>query len=94
MRGRVVAARIASGAVPTLQKSKMEPAEGEEMKHKVFVFRTECAEIEVEAESPEAAREKVKQEIEAADCIADLDYDWDIDGGIKIESEFAEYATR
>lgn len=56
------------------------------MKHKVLVFRTECAKVEVEAPSAQLAREIVKQEIEAAHCIGDLDYEWDIDGGIRIET--------
>jgi hypothetical protein len=53
---------------------------------RVLVSRTECAEVEVNAESDEEARQKVVQMINEADCIADLEFDWDQDGGIYIES--------
>ena len=58
----------------------------ETMKYRVLVLRTEVAEVEIDAESDKDARAKVKDLIETADCIADLDFDWDQDGGITIES--------
>lgn len=55
-------------------------------KRRVLVSRTECAEVEVDADSDEEARRKVVEMINSADCIADLEFDWDVDGGIHVES--------
>lgn len=56
------------------------------MKHKVLIIRTECAEMEVEAGSAKEARAEAARMIDDAGCWADLDLEWEQDGGIKIES--------
>lgn len=53
---------------------------------RVLVSRTECAEVEVEADSDAEARQRVVEMINSADCIADLEFDWNLDGGIHVES--------
>lgn len=61
------------------------------MKHKLLIFRTESAEMEVEADSPKEAREKAANLIDNMDSWADfesehLTSEWEQDGGIRIES--------
>lgn len=55
-------------------------------KYTLWITRTESAEMDVEADSPEAACMVAKEKINTAQCIADLDLDWQQDGGIRIEN--------